>query len=61
MNLSHYKKLIDNAQTKCELSKIVCDAFLDDNNALSGKKSLYNKVVELCIKREAVLDYYEDQ
>lgn len=54
-NLEEYKKLIKNATTKQEVDKISYKAFLEDDNALSFKKSLYDRVAELCIKRKGEL------
>jgi len=52
MTLKDYKKRINNATTKDELRQITYDAFLQDDNALRGNNSLYNKVITLCIQRE---------
>ena len=54
-DLEEYKKLIKNATTKEEIDDISYKAFLEDDNALSDKKSLYDKVAELCIKRKGEL------
>ena len=50
-----YKKKVAAATTKAELADISYKAFLADEQALSGKETFYNKVVKLCIKREAEL------
>lgn len=56
MTLKEYKKIISNATTKDELRNISYRAFLQDDKALCGKKTLYNKVIDLCIKREVELE-----
>jgi hypothetical protein len=43
------------ATTKEELMAISYKAFLEDDKALTGKITLYNRVVKLCIKREEEL------
>lgn len=55
MTIKEYKSRINKATTKEELRKISYEAFLQDDNALKGKTSLYEKVVTLCINREADL------
>ena len=55
MNINEYKTIINNATTKDELREISYKAFLEYDNALSGKKSLYDKIIDLCIKREEEL------
>ena len=55
MTLKDYKQLINQASTKEELRQISYKALLQDGNALSGKKSLYNTVIDLCIRREETL------
>lgn len=55
MELSDYKKLINNATTKEELTQILNQAFLQDDDALRGNRSLFNKVVTLCVQRETNL------
>ena len=54
-SLSDYKSKIKMATTKEELQDISYKAFLEDDKALSGKITLYNRVVNLCIKREVEL------
>lgn len=53
MKLSDYKNLINNATTKEELTEILNQAFLQDNNAYRGNRTLFNKVVTLCVQRES--------
>ena len=53
--MEKYKELIKNAQTSEELRKISYQAFLEDEAGLSGERTLYNKVVSLCVKRELEL------
>lgn len=55
MELSDYKKLINNAATKEELNKILNQAFLQDDDALRGNRSLFNEVATLCVQRETNL------
>lgn len=55
MELSDYKKLINNATTKEELTQILNQAFLQDDDAFRGNKSLFNEVVTLCVQRETNL------
>lgn len=55
MTLAEYKTEINKATTKEELRQISYKAFLQDNNALKGKRSLYDKVITLCINREVEL------
>lgn len=52
MTFSEYKAEIKKATTKEELRQIAYKAFLQDENALRGKLSLYDKVINLCVKRE---------
>ncbi len=52
MTLAEYKAEIKKATTKEELRQIAYKAFLQDKNALRGKQSLYDKVINLCVKRE---------
>lgn len=54
-SLSDYKSKIRMATTKEELMAISYKAFLEDDKALTGKITLYNRVVKLCIKREEEL------
>lgn len=56
MTFNQYKEEIARATSKEELKSITYKAFLQDDNALSGKKTLYDKVITLAIKREAQLD-----
>lgn len=53
--LLNYKKLINNATTKEELTKILNQAFLQDDDAYRGNRTLFNKVVTLCVQRESEL------
>lgn len=55
MTLKDYKKAIADATSKEELKQITYKAFLQDDNALSGKKTLYDKVITLAVKREQEL------
>lgn len=55
MTLAEYKAEIKKATTKEELRQIAYKAFLQDENALKGKRSLYEKVITLCINREVEL------
>ena len=55
MSIKEYRSLINKATTKEELRDITYKAFLEDDNALSGKRTLYNKVVTLAVKREMAL------
>ena len=52
MTLQDYKKAITKATSQKELREITYKAFLQDNQALSGKKTLYDKVITLAVKRE---------
>lgn len=52
MTLAEYKTEIKKATTKEELRQISYKAFLQDENALKGKRSLYEKVITMCINRE---------
>lgn len=52
MTLAEYKSEIKKATTKEELRQISYQAFLQDENALKGKRSLYEKVITMCINRE---------
>lgn len=49
---AEYKAEIKKATTKEELRQISYKAFLQDENALRGRQSLYDKVINLCVKRE---------
>lgn len=55
MTLAEYKAEIKKATTKDELRQITYKAFLEDDDALKGKQSIYDKVINLCIKREEEL------
>ena len=55
MMLAEYKAEIKKATTKEELRQITYKAFLQDENALKGKRSLYEKVITMCISREVEL------
>lgn len=55
MTLAEYKTEIKKATTKEELRQITYKAFLQDENALKGKRSLYEKVITMCINREVEL------
>lgn len=52
MTLAEYKTEIKKATTKEEIRQISYKAFLQDENALKGKRSLYEKVITMCINRE---------
>ena len=55
MTLKEYQEAIKKAITKEELRQISYKAFLQDDNALRGKRSLYDKVITLCVSREIEL------
>lgn len=55
MKLNDYRKMIKNATTKKELTEISYQAFLEDEMALTGKNSLYNRVITACVCREIEL------
>lgn len=55
MTLEEYKAEIKKATTKDELWKIAYKAFLEADDALKCKQSIYDKVINLCIKREEEL------
>jgi hypothetical protein len=55
MNMENYIYRISEATTKEELRQILYAALLQDQHALKKKKSLYEKVLDLCIQREATL------
>ena len=55
MTLAEYKVEIKKATTKEELRQITYKAFLQDENALKGRQSLYEKVITMCINREVEL------
>lgn len=50
--LKDFKQEIKNATSKEQLRDISYEAFLVDDNALSGKTTLYNRVITACIQRE---------
>lgn len=52
MKLAEYRQMINNTTTEKELSQIACMAFVEDPDALSGRKTLYDQVVSLCVTRE---------
>ena len=54
MTLAEYKAEIKKATTKEELRQITYKAFLQDENALKGKRSLYEKVITMCISMHIV-------
>lgn len=53
--LAEFKNEIRMAKTKEELKSISYEAFLQDDRALKSSKSLYEKVLDNCIKREMEL------
>ena len=53
--LDDYRRAIESATTHEELAEISYTAFLADENALTGKRTLYNRVVSMCVKRETEL------
>ena len=55
MTRKEYQEAIKKATTKEELRQISYKAFLQDDNALRGKHSLYDKVITLCVSREIEL------
>ena len=56
MTIQAYKAAIKAAKTKDQLREISYKAFLQDDNALTGKRTLYDRVISLCIKREQELN-----
>ena len=50
--LQDFKAQIQKAKTKEELRQISYSALVQDQQALKKKNSLYEKVIDLCIKRE---------
>lgn len=54
-----YKKEIKAAKSKEALRDISYQAFLQDDKALRGKNTLYNKVVTACVHREIELEQEE--
>lgn len=53
--LADFKADIKKAVTKDELRAITYEAFLADDNALKGGRTLYDKVVTAAVKREIEL------
>lgn len=53
--LAEYRKAIKAATTKEELRDITYEAFLADDKALRGSRTLYNKVVTAAVNREMQL------
>lgn len=54
--LLEYIRLIDEADSKERIKEITFKAFLEDDDAVSSKRTLYNKVVTHAVKREAQLE-----
>ena len=52
LELSYFRKRINAATSKTELSELTYKAFLSDDGALSGKPTLYNEVVRLAVEKE---------
>ena len=59
MTLAEYKEEIKKATTREELRQISYKAFLQDESAMRGKRSLWDKVVTLCVEREVELGISE--
>ena len=55
MTLKDYQNQIKAATTKEELRRISSKALTGDGNALHRSNSLWNNVIDLCIKREEEL------
>ena len=55
MTLKEYQNQIKAATTKEELHQISYKALTGDGNALRRSNSLWNKVIDLCVKREVEL------
>lgn len=55
MTLKDYQKQIQAATTKEELRQISSKALSQDNGPILRSKSLWNKVIDLCVKREMEL------
>ena len=53
--LNEFKDEISKAETQEKLGDIAYEAFLQDDRALQSKNSLYEKVLDNCIKREMEL------
>lgn len=49
--LKQYAKEVQSATTKEELTKILYEAFFQDDKAFTRRRTLYNKVADICIKR----------
>ena len=59
MTLAEYKEEIKKATTREELRQISYKSFLQDESAMRGKRSLWDKVVTLCVEREVELGIAE--
>lgn len=57
MTLKDYQKQIQAATTKEELRQISYKALTGDGKVLRRSNSLWNKVIDLCIKREEELGF----
>lgn len=55
MTLKDYQNQIKAATTKEELRRISSKALSQDNGPILRSKSLWNKVIDLCVKREMEL------
>ena len=55
MTLKDYQKQIQAATTEEELRQISSKALSQDNGPILSSKSLWNKVIDLCVKREMEL------
>lgn len=55
MTLKDYQKQIQAATTKEELRQISSKALSQNNGPILRSKSLWNKVIDLCVKREMEL------
>ena len=53
--LDEFKDEISKAETSEKLGDIAYEAFLQDDRALKSSKSMYEKVLDNCIKREMEL------
>ena len=53
--LDEFKDEISKAETQEKLGDIAYEAFLQDDRALQSNNSLYEKVLDNCIKREMEL------
>lgn len=56
MTLKQYESKISQTTTPKEITCILNSAFLQDDNALYGNNTLYNKVVKMCLERTAELE-----